>query len=356
MSAAAAGPTYRPSLPLRAIGAVADLYRRGVASEPELLARSAPVRRSGFERELIIARREEHAGDVVVLTLVSPYGSSLPSWIPGAHIDVLLPSGRLRQYSLNGDPADRESYRIAVRRLPDGNGGSEEIHRTLSVGDRLRIRGPRNAFSHIDAPHYVFVAGGIGITPLLPMVADAERRGIGWRLVYLGRSRDSMPFLAELSARRGGRLEIRPDDEFGIADLDEILAGVPSGAAVYVCGPPPLMAAALATPAAQDPTVSMHLERFSPPPVLHGKPFRIELVRSGRSVDVGADESALTAITRVLPDTPYSCRQGFCGTCAVRVRAGEVDHRDRRLAPDERQNTMLTCVSRAAGDTLELEL
>ncbi|WP_227983531.1 PDR/VanB family oxidoreductase [Nocardia spumae] len=345
---------YRPSLPLRAVGAVFDLYRRSTTAG--LLSRPNPVRHSGFERELIVARREVQAGDVVVLTLIAPYRRPLPRWIPGAHIDLILPSGRQRQYSLNGDPADRESYRIAVRHLPDGGGGSDEIHRTAAVGDRLWVRGPRNAFPYIDAPRYVFLAGGIGITPLLPMVADAERRRADWRLVYLGRSRDTMPFLDELAARRGGRLEILPDDECGVADIDRVLTGVPRGAAVYVCGPPPLMAAALDAPAAQDPTVSVHTERFSPPPVRHGRPFRIELRRSGHSVDVAADESALTAIGRVLPDVAYSCRQGFCGTCAVTVRAGAVDHRDRRLSPAERETTMLPCVSRAAGDTVELEL
>ncbi|MFF4024305.1 PDR/VanB family oxidoreductase [Nocardia elegans] len=355
---AAERPGYRPSLPLRAVGAIFDLYKRGVTTEPriEVLSRPNPVRRSGFERELIVARREMRAADVVVLTLVAPYGERLPSWVPGAHIDVLLPSGRQRQYSLNGDPADRGTYRIAVRHLPDGGGGSDEIHRDVAVGDRLRVRGPRNAFGYIDAPHYVFVAGGIGITPLLPMVADAERRGIDWRLVYLGRSRATMPFLDELSAHRGGRLEIRPDDEFGVADLDLILADVPRGTAIYVCGPPPLMAAALNTDAAHDPTVSVHTERFSPLPVQHGRPFRIRLRRSGHTVDVAADESALAAIGRVLPDVAYSCRQGFCGTCAVTVHAGAVDHRDRRLSPAERETTMLTCVSRAAGDSLELDL
>ncbi len=349
---------YEPSLPLRALGAVFDIYKRTVTADAanSVLPGPNPVRRSGFERELIVAAREVQAGDVVVLTLVAPYRRPLPRWIPGAHIDVVLPSGRQRQYSLNGDPADRGSYRIAVRHLPDGGGGSDEIHRTMAVGSRLRVRGPRNAFPYIGAPHYVFVAGGIGITPLLPMVADAQRRGIDWRLIYLGRGRDSMPFLDELSARRGGRLDILPDDEYGVADIGELLSDVPHGAAVYVCGPPPLMAAAHDTPAAQDPTVSLHTERFSPPPVRHGRPFRLELRRSGLGVDVAADESALAAIGRVLPDTPYSCRQGFCGTCAVTVRAGAVDHRDRRLTDAERETTMLICVSRAVGDTLDIDV
>ncbi|MBO0855493.1 MAG: oxidoreductase [Nocardia sp.] len=347
---------YRPALPLRALVAALDLYKRTVTTTPELISRPNPLRRGGFERELVIARRDEAAPGVVVLTLVAPHGERLPAWVPGAHIDVVLPSGRQRQYSLNGDPADRGRYRIAVRLLPDGAGGSREIHHDLAVGDRLLVRGPRNAFEYVRAPHYVFIAGGIGITPLLPMIADAERRGIDWRLVYLGRSRDTMPFLGELAAHPNMRVDIRPDDEFGPPDPHRIVTRLPAGAALYVCGPEPLMTAVLETSAAQDPTVSVHTERFSPAVVRDGRPFRIQLRRSGRTVDVGSNETALAAIGRVLPDVPYSCRQGFCGTCAVTVRAGTVDHRDRRLGAAEREHTMLPCVSRAIGETLELDL
>ncbi|MEU2251888.1 PDR/VanB family oxidoreductase [Nocardia xishanensis] len=357
MSAVVAG-SYRPPLPARAVAGLLGAYKRAFASEATatLLSRPNPMRRTGFELQLRIDARVVEAEDVISLTLRSPSGADLPSWIPGAHIDVLLPSGRQRQYSLNGDPFDRKTYRIAVRYLADGDGGSRELHDELRVGDLLRIRGPRNAFTFVDAPEYLFVAGGIGITPILPMVAECARRGAPWRLIYLGRSRASMPFLPRLERCRGGRLEVRPDDEYGVPDLDALMAEAPRGAAVYVCGPPPLMESARRVLSATDPTASVHTERFSPLPVEDGAPFRITLLRSGKTVDVGGDESALAAILRVRPGTAFSCRQGFCGTCKTRVFAGEIDHRDRSLPESERDSAMLTCVSRALGDDLVLDL
>ncbi|WP_067841329.1 PDR/VanB family oxidoreductase [Nocardia lijiangensis] len=335
-----------------------DAYKRTFTSEATagLLSRPNPVRRTGFDVWLRIDARVIEAEDVVSLTLRSPAGADLPSWIPGAHLDVFLPSGRQRQYSLTGDPADRTTYRIAVRYLADGDGGSREMHDDLREGDLLRIRGPRNAFTYIDAPEYLFVAGGIGITPILPMVTECARRGAPWRLIYLGRSRASMPFLHELERCRGGTLEVRPDDEFGGPDLDALVAEAPRGAAVYVCGPPPLMESARRVLSATDPTASVHTERFSPLPVQDGDPFRITLRRSGTTVDVGGDESALSAILRAVPGAAFSCRQGFCGTCKTRVLAGEIDHRDRLLPDSDRDSAMLTCVSRALGDDLVLDL
>ncbi|WP_141811794.1 PDR/VanB family oxidoreductase [Nocardia bhagyanarayanae] len=334
-----------------------DAYKRAFTAEATagLLSRPKPVRRTGFDMRLRIDARVVEAEDVVSLTLRSPTGAELPTWIPGAHIDVFLPSGRQRQYSLTGDPASRVQYRIAVRRIADGDGGSRELHE-LREGDLLRIRGPRNAFTFVTAPAYLFVAGGIGITPILPMVTECAHRGLPWRLIYLGRSRASMPFLGELERCRGGHLEVRPDDEFGVPHLDALMTEAPRGAAVYVCGPPPLMESARRVLSATDPTASVHTERFSPLPVQDGHPFRITLRRMGATVEVGADESALSAIRRVLPGTAFSCRQGFCGTCKTRVLDGEIDHRDRLLTESERDSTMLTCVSRALGDELVLDL
>ncbi|MCP2299498.1 Ferredoxin-NADP reductase [Nocardia amikacinitolerans] len=356
MSAVVTG-SYRPPLPARAMAGLLDAYKRTFTAEATagLLSRPNPVRRTGFDMELRIEARVVEADDVVSLSLRSPTGAELPTWIPGAHIDVFLPSGRQRQYSLTGDPASRLRYRIAVRRIADGDGGSRELHE-LREGDLLRTRGPRNAFTFIDAPAYLFVAGGIGITPILPMVTECAHRGLPWRLIYLGRSRASMPFLGELERCRGGDLEVRPDDEFGVPHLDALMTEAPRGAAVYVCGPPPLMESARRVLSATDPTASVHTERFSPLPVQDGSPFRITLRRSGTTVEVGADESALSAIRRVLPGTAFSCRQGFCGTCKTRVLGGEIDHRDRLLTESERDSTMLTCVSRALGDELVLDL
>ncbi|UAK30746.1 PDR/VanB family oxidoreductase [Nocardia asteroides] len=335
---------------LRLLGDVMDIYRKVFVTgrAAALLSRPNAMRRTGFDLDTTITGIAREAADVVSLTLRAADGGPLPAWRPGAHVDVFLPSGRQRQYSLCGDPADRFRYRIAVRLIPEGGGGSREIHRSLRVGDPLRIRGPRNAFTFIDAPSYLFLAGGIGITPILPMVEAAGTRG---RLVYVGRSRETMPFLADLPDA-----EIRPDDEFGPPDVAALLSRAEPGAAVYVCGPPPMLEAAQRCMFELNPTGSLHTERFSALPVVDGAEFDLTLIRTGATVRVGADESALTAIHRALPNAPYSCRQGFCGTCKVTVVDGAVDHRDRLLTAPERENQMLVCVSRAAGDHLVVDL
>ncbi|MFD3547394.1 PDR/VanB family oxidoreductase [Streptomyces sp. NPDC058655] len=299
-------------------------------------------------RTLIVSRTEPAEG-VLHLILESP---ELPGWTPGAHVDVTLPSGLVRQYSLCGDPRERGRYAIAVRLVADGRGGSREAHARLVEGAELDVRPPRNRFELVPAPSYVFVAGGIGITPILPMLRAATAAGADWTLLYGGRSRASMPFLAELAAY-GGRVAVFPEDERGRPDLAPLSAAGP-GTLVYCCGPEPLAAAVLA--AAADPA-AVRLERFAAGAATGAaRPFTVELRRSGREVEVGADESVLTAVRRALPATPYSCEQGFCGTCQHRVLAGEVDHRDELLTDGERGDSMLLCVSRARGDRLVLDL
>ncbi|GGL35622.1 PDR/VanB family oxidoreductase [Nocardia jinanensis] len=343
-------PDFVPPRPLRALGAVVDAYRSIFVSGPAapLLSRPNPVRRDGFGLRLVVDSIRDEADEVLGFDLRAAGGGPLPIWRPGAHLDLFLPSGRHRQYSLCGNPRERFRYRIAVRRIADGAGGSLELHRDIRPGDALRARGPRNAFTFVEAPAYLFVAGGIGITPILPMVRAAGGRG---RLVYTGRSRATMPFVADLPGA-----DIRPDDEYGPPDIPELIATAPPGAAVYVCGPPPMLAAARRSIFEHNPTGSLHTEQFSAPAVLDGKEFDLTLARTGRTLRVGARETALAAIGRAVPDAAYSCRQGFCGTCRTAVLAGEVDHRDRALADTERATHMLPCVSRAAGDTLVLDL
>ncbi|MBN6038942.1 PDR/VanB family oxidoreductase [Amycolatopsis sp. 195334CR] len=341
--------TFTPSRTLRLVAAASSGYRRVFATSrvAPLLSRPNPVRHTGFDLDLTVERVEPEAEDVVGVTLAGPSGADLPSWIPGAHLDLFLTSGRQRQYSLCGDPADRRTYRIAVRRIGDG---SREVH-GLERGQVVRVRGPRNAFPLVCADSYLFVAGGIGITPILPMVQACRRRGASWRLVYLGRSRASMPFLDSL-----GEADIRPDDEYGLPDIADILPLASRGAAVYLCGPPALGEGARGMLREINPDASLHTERFSPLPVTGGEPFDVRLARSGATVRVGADESALAAIRRELPGVAYSCQQGFCGTCRVRVLDGEVDHRDRTLTDRERADSMLVCVSRSTSSSLVIDL
>lgn len=349
---------FEPSGVLRAIGRFSALYRHLFAASrvAPLLSRSNPLRRTGFELTLVIKRVRPEAADVVSLTLADPDGAELPRWVPGAHVDVFLPSGKQRQYSLCGDPADRSSYRIAVRRLADGLGGSREVHDELSAGDRITIRGPRNAFRLVEAESYLFIAGGIGVTPILPMVRECHERGVPWRMVYLGRSRESLPFLEELAGYGSGVVDIRPDDECGRPDITSIIPAAQPGAAVYLCGPAPLMTTARGLMREINPTGSLHTERFSALPVRDGTPFEVRLERAGITVVVRSDESALAAIRRELPGVAYSCQQGFCGTCKVRVLDGEVEHRDRLLLERERDESMLICVSRSKGEHLSIDL
>ncbi|WP_244461304.1 PDR/VanB family oxidoreductase [Rhodococcus sp. ZPP] len=348
---------FEPTRALRLAAQATVAYRHVFAASraASWLSRPNPVRNNGFGMTLTIDEVRQEAEDVVSLTLTSPDGGTLPSWIPGAHLDVFLPSGRQRQYSLCGDPDDLSSYRIAVRRINGGLGGSKEIHETLEAGDRVRIRGPRNAFPLVTADSYLFIAGGIGITPILPMVRKCDERGQSWRLVYLGRSRTTMPFLDEL-ARYTGRVEVRPDDESGPPDITEILTTAEPGAAVYLCGPTPLMTPARGVMHTLNPTGSLHTERFSALPVVDGHRFDVRLAKQGTTVSVAEDETALTAIRREIPGVAYSCQQGFCGTCRVRVLAGDVEHRDRILTDAERQDSMLICLSRSAGGPLVIDL
>jgi ferredoxin-NADP reductase len=313
-------------------------------------SRVKPVRR---RQTAVISAREVVAPDVVALTLADPAGGLLPSWTPGAHIDVVLPSGRRRQYSLCGAPGRRTDYRIAIRRIADGGGGSVEMHEAFGVGDTCEFEGPRNAF-HLGTAERdaLFLIGGIGVTPILPMIRLAAQRGINWRAIYAGRSREYMPLLAEVVSVAPDRVTVWADDERGrFAGVDELLAGAGPATAVYVCGPAAMLEAVRV---ARDEYANapLHYERFSPPPIVDGAPFELELARSRRVLRVPANRSALSVMLDHDPTTPYSCRQGFCGTCKVKVLAGQVDHRGRVAVGDDE---MLVCVSRANADRVVID-
>ncbi|KIE24866.1 iron-sulfur protein [Streptomyces sp. MUSC 125] len=328
--------------------------RRRVQASPlwPLPALDPPV--SGRPRSqvlrLLLAGHETVADGVVQLRLE---GRELPRWEPGAHLDLVLPSGLVRQYSLCGDPTDASSYTIAARLVENGRGGSREVHEQLAEGMELEVRGPRNRFPLVEAPSYVFIAGGIGITPVLPMLR-ALPDGTDWRLLYGGRTRASMPFLQEVRELAGDRLTVAAEDEDGRPDLAAVFAGTAEGTAVYCCGPEGLMEAVEARLPAG---ATLHLERFAPRASADGnREFELELRRSGRTLAVPADSTVLAAVRRELPGTAYSCEQGFCGTCQQRVLEGEVDHRDELLTDAERADSMLICVSRARSERLVLDL
>ncbi|MDW6064293.1 PDR/VanB family oxidoreductase [Streptomyces sp. FXJ1.4098] len=314
---------------------------------------------------LLVKQARWVARDVVELRLIRPAGGALPSWEPGAHVELTLPSGLRRAYSLCGDVADTESWTVAVHRVPNGRGGSREIHDTALVGRELEVRGPVNRFPLVPAEGYLLLAGGIGITPLLPMARELTTRGLPWRLVLGARDRSRLAYTEELVALGGDRVLLVPQDEAGLPDLAAELAASPPTHAVYACGPEPMLDAVTALCRAADPVRTPRLERFAPAdsglPERSGSQsdeFEVVLRRSGLRTTVPADRSVLDVVREKLPDVPYSCEEGYCGSCETSVTAGIPDHRDTVIDPSERPTatTMMICVSRSASPVLELDL
>ena len=325
-----------------------------------LAARTSAPEPDRFSLHTMVVRQARWEADgVISLQLAAADGSPVPAWTPGAHIDVVLPSGLVRQYSLCGDPADRSTLTVAVLREPHGRGGSREIHETQLVGRTIGVRGPRNHFAVRHAGEYLLIAGGIGVTPLLAMARHLDAEGAAWRLVYGGRSRTSMAFLAEL-ARYGDAVTLVPQDEAGLPDLDALLAAAATGTEIYCCGPEGLLRAVEAAGAARG--IPVHVERFGAAAPKDAGPglgtFQVELCRTGITVDVDPDRTILEAVREHLPEVISSCEEGFCGACETRVVAGIPDHRDQVLDPVERASneTMMICVGRSCSQRLVLDL
>jgi ferredoxin-NADP reductase len=309
--------------------------------------------------ELVVTGKTAVADGVVSLELADPAGAALPAWEPGAHVDLILGPELERQYSLCGEPADRTRWRIAVLLEAEGRGGSAYVHGRLAVGDRVRVGGPRNHFPLTEAEEYLFVAGGIGVTPLLPMIRQVARAGMPWRLVYGGRSASSMAFAAELTAD-GAPVELWPQDERGLIDLDGLLATPRPGLHVYCCGPEPLLAAVEERMAAWPPH-SLKIERFAPKAgVLGGEStsFTVRLDYSELEVTVGAGQSIVAAVEAAGVEVMTSCREGTCGTCETAVISGIPDHRDSVLSDEEHatNEVMMICCSRSLSPLLVLDL
>jgi ferredoxin-NADP reductase len=308
---------------------------------------------------LRVTAKEMQSDGVLTLDLAAPSGGRLRDWTPGSHIDLVLPNGLTRQYSLCGDRWDSFTYRVGVLREPAGRGGSAFVHDELAVGDLVGVGGPRNNFPLVPSEQYLFVAGGIGITPLLPMIRQADLLGADWRLLYGGRRRDSMAFLDELSGY-GDRVLVRPEDEFGLLDLPGFVGEPRAGVRIYSCGPAPLLAAMERT-CAYWPPYSLRVERFVADDAgapARTAPFEVELARTGTTVTVTPELTVLEALNRVGVEVLSSCRSGVCGTCETTVLHGRPDHRDALLDDDERLagDCMYVCVSRSRDERLVLDL
>lgn len=307
--------------------------------------------------DLMVKQLRLESSDVLSVILVDPDDSALPAWHPGAHIDLAL-DGNLRQYSLCGDPADRYSYRIGVHRAVASRGGSAYLHDVLRPGHLVTVSGPRNHFELDESPAYLFIAGGIGITPILPMIAQAEAQGSLWRLVYGGRSLSTMAFLDRLSTY-GDQVELVPQDRDGLIDLGTLLGEPLADTLVYACGPEPLLVAAEER-CSSWPTRSLHVERFAAKVQDVGEDtgFEVVALASGVTVDVPPGISIVDALEEVDIWIPSACREGICGTCETAVIEGTPDHRDSLLTDEERASgkCMMTCVSRSLSSRLVLDV
>jgi ferredoxin-NADP reductase len=312
------------------------------------------------EGDLAVQAVEHVAEEVVAVTLADPGGEALPPWTPGAHVDLILEPGLVRQYSLCGSPSDSRTIRVAILKAPDGRGGSAFVHERVRLGSVLRVRGPRNHFPLVRSPRYLFIAGGIGITPLLPMMAEASAAGAEWTLLYGGRSRSSMAFIDEL-ARYGGQVILVPQDELGILDLDAALGEPRDDTLIYCCGPEGLLTA-VEQRCASWPVGALHMERFAAKPAeadaSADQPFELVLARSGLTLTVPSGRSVFDVVQQAGVSILGSCHEGICGTCEQIVLDGDVDHRDSILTQDERarNETMMICVSRCRSKRLTLDL
>ncbi|SOD29187.1 Cytochrome P450 [Variovorax sp. YR752] len=314
-------------------------------------------------RPVVVERVTPAADGIVKLRLVSPDGKALPRWTPGSHIDVECGAPELsRQYSLCGDPDEAGVLEIAVLHEPDGRGGSAWVHANVKPGDRLRIRGPRNHFRLDESlKKAIFIAGGIGITPVSAMARRAKALGMDYELHYSGRSRTSMAFVDELAALHGERLHVHAADEGRRNDLQALLTQPVPGAQVYACGPLRMLEA-LESCCAAWPEGALRVEHFEStlatldPSKEHA--FEVELKDSGLVLTVPPDQTLLTALRAANVDVQSDCEEGLCGSCEVRVLSGKVDHRDVVLTRTERDaNTkMMACCSRACEGRLVLEL
>ena len=326
---------------------------------------------TGFERiddknllTVTLARRKLEAQGIISLQLRLSTGGPLPRFSAGAHIDVHLPNGQVRQYSLCGDPLEEDFYEIAILREAQGRGGSKSAHDDLREGDTLRISAPRNHFPLAEAPHSLLLAGGIGITPLLAMARQLHADGASFELHYCARSRSRAAFAGCLAESEfAHRIHFHFDDGPSVQRLDigALLQSASTASHLYVCGPSGFMDHVIASAqSAGWPEGRIHHEYFAAPAAqaATGEVFEVECARAGKIVPVSAGQSIAAALRSHGIDVPLSCEQGICGTCSVGVLEGRPDHRDHFLTAHEKaaNDRLLACCSRALSARLVVDL
>jgi len=319
------------------------------------------------QRELRVTSMTWESEGVISLRLSRIESNDpLPVWEPGAHIDVYVPDGTTRQYSLCGDPADLSCYQIAVLREPEGRGGSAYIHDELRVGGKLLVTRPKQGFALEDAPFHALVAGGVGITPIMTFAEHLARQGRPFEVTYGGRSLESMAFRDRLGAL-GDTVSVVAEDTDGRPDLDAVVKRLPDGGLVYVCGPLPLLRAVeAAAEAVHGPDQDIvRFELFSRAGVevkesipLDGEHYELVLAQSGHTLRMKPDANILDTVLALGVEVENDCRDGICGSCTTRVLAGTVDHRDLVLTRREQaaMDRMMICCSKPTSDRLELDL
>lgn len=311
--------------------------------------------------KLRIAHKAPAADDIEYFELRHPDGADLPAFTAGSHLALKVPSGEIRKYSLCNDPEERDRYCIAVKREANGRGGSVDLIDNAKEGDDISVEAPRNDFELVASPQYLFIAGGIGITPILSMMRQIRSSGQGrFKLFYLSRSPATTAFLDELKQPEfRGMVTIHHDegDPGNSLDLWPVLEK-PGAAHLYCCGPRGLMQA-VRDMTGHWSTAKVHFEDFTPPGAMtkpEDKPFSVKIAKTGEIYDVPVGKTILEVLRDNGHIVPSSCESGTCGSCKTKLVSGEVDHRDLVLTDYDRPEHIMVCVSRALGDEIVIDI
>ena len=309
---------------------------------------------------LRVTRNDRIADGINLIEFRHPADQPLPEFSAGAHITIKVPNGLLRKYSLCNDPAERDRYQVAVKREANGRGGSADLVDTVKAGDELMVAPPVNDFGLPQrAQDFLFIAGGIGITPIMAMIKQVRAQGKRFRLFYCTRSAETTAFVEELSKPEyAGLVTIHHDlgDPSCSLDLKPILAERKNREHLYCCGPRPLMEAVRHFTDHWSAT-AVHFEAFSEAETHKpgDKPFKVRLAKSGKVIEVPVSKTILEVLRDNGLEVPSSCETGTCGTCRTKLLAGEADHRDLVLADHERKDQIMICVSRARTDEITID-
>ncbi len=308
-------------------------------------------------RAFTVTSRRKLTEDINEFTLRPVDGAALQSFTPGAHVTLRTPSGAMRRYSLVNDGSAPDCYVIAVKREPESRGGSASMHDQADEGTELAVTAPENDFELVEAPRYLLIAGGIGITPIQAMARHLTAAGTPFELIYCTRSAEETAYLDDIAALPG-KITIHHDegDEDNFFDFWDHFEK-PTNAHVYCCGPAPLMEEIKAL-SGHWPEGRVHFEDFKPVEVVRAddRPFAVTLESSGQRVEVPADRTILEALRDAGVKTVSSCESGTCGTCKTRLVSGDVDHRDMVLMEEEKDSHIMICISRARSGDLVLDL